>query len=165
MARLTGSQTVSETIFEEVAADLASEGKRLWHSAEAVFGHGRYHSASRTENVPEEQAMDFDPAELATDIRTRLQAAEDGAGEVYNHVKAILEERLPQVEAVVASVGSDPLFKLAYDDTIPAPGRALIAEIGAKIKELFPAQAPAQQAAPAEGDATQGTDQSQTTAA
>lgn len=159
---------MNEPLFEEVRAELAKEGERAQHvaadfaagvkegaesvarAAEAVFGHGRYHASSVTENVPEET---MDLAAVAADIRNDLQQAEDKAGEVYNHAKAVLEEKLPAIEGAVKDIGNDPLFKLAYDATIPSSVRALIAEFGAKVVALL-AEAPAADAGkPAEAPA------------
>ena len=85
----------------------------------------------------------MDLAAVAADIRNDLQQAEDKAGEVYNHAKAVLEEKLPAIEGAVKDIGDDPLFKLAYDATIPASVRALIADFGAKVVALMPAPAEA----------------------
>jgi hypothetical protein len=126
---------------------------RVADGAEAIFGHARYHSASMTENVPEEPAVDI--TEIAADIRTDLQAAEDKAGEVWNHAKAILDQKLPQIEAIGQAVANDKLFQIGIDATIPAPLRALGAEILGKVIAAFPPQQAATPApAPAEGDDT-----------
>lgn len=156
---------MTEPLFEEVRARLAREGEgarhiaagfaagmeagieSVAHVAEAVFGHARYHDASVTETPSEESSVNL--TDLAADIRTDLQSAEDKAGEVYNHAKAVLEEKLPQIEAIGKAVGSDKLFQLGIDETIPAPLRELGAEILAKVFAAFPAQ-PAPAEAPAE---------------
>jgi hypothetical protein len=137
---------MTEHIFEEVRADLAREAGRALHGITDVFRHHGYHDRNATFSVPEEPPVNL--TQLAADIRTDLQSAEDKAGEVYNHAKAVLEEKLPQIEAIGKTVGSDRLFQIAMDDTIPAPLRELGADILGRLFAAFPAPA-----APAEAPA------------
>jgi hypothetical protein len=153
---------MSETIFEEVRADLAKAGnraeqgaERVLHRIEASFGHGHYDGAQVTE-TPKEPAMAFDLAQFAADARSDITTFMDNASSDWNRAKTFVEEKLPAIEDVASKVSSDPLFQMAYDDTIPGPARALIAEIGAKIKATFPAETPTAPAAPAEGDSASG---------
>jgi hypothetical protein len=134
-------------IAADFEAGMEAGAESITRATERVFGHGRYHAASVSENVPEESPVNL--TELAADIRTDLQSAEDKAGEVYNHAKAVLEEKLPQIEAIGQEVGSDKLFQFGIDATIPAPLRQLGADILGKLFAAFPAQ----QAAPAEAPA------------
>lgn len=168
---------MSETIFEELRADLTREGGHLREEVQGAeqaagraahrisdrFRHHGYHDRNSAQHVAEGTPMDFDPVTIAADIRNDLQAAEDKAGEVWNHVKSVLEEKLPQVESITAKVGSDPLVKLALDDTIPASIRQIGADLITKLLAAFPPQAAA--TAPAEGDATASADPAQAPAA
>jgi hypothetical protein len=148
---------MTEPIFEHLREEArhaeheaAKAAGVLLHGITGRFGHHGYDDQNSLASVPEGPAMDFDPAALATDMRNDLQAAEDKAGEVWNHVKTAIEQHLPQVEAVASKLGNDPLFKLAYDDTIPASIRQIGAELITKMVAAFPSPA----AAPAEGDTT-----------
>jgi hypothetical protein len=171
---------MTEPLFEEVRAELAKEGERarliaadfaagveagaesVSHVAEAVFGHGRYHAGSVTENVPEEPAMsiltDF-PAKAEDAARKFLATAQDD----YNRAKALLEEELPAVSAEASKLASNPvvesLSKAAHLTEVPEALSAiasLIDSMEARLAaaEPAPAEAPAEAAEqPAEAPA------------
>jgi hypothetical protein len=148
---------MTEPIFSRLEHEAATAASVLLHGITDAFGQHGYHDRNSFTSVPEGPVMDFDPAALATDMRNDLQAAEDKAGEAWNHVKVVLEQHLPQVEAVASKLGSDPLFKLAYDDTIPASIRQIGAELITKMVAAFPAQAaPAEGGAGADGETADG---------
>lgn len=95
--------------------------------------------------------MAFDPAAWATDIRNDLTTAMDDASSVWNRLKTLGEEKLPAIEKAGSAVGNDRLFQQAMDDTIPAPLRALGAEVIDKGMALLGSAvaAPAEAVAPA----------------
>jgi hypothetical protein len=48
---------VTEPIFDHLREEAEHATGHVLHRVEAVFGHGRYHAGSVTENPPEESAM------------------------------------------------------------------------------------------------------------
>lgn len=131
---------MTEPIFARLEHEAATAAGVLLHGITDAFGRHGYHDRNSTASVPEGPQMDFDPEDVAAKMDAELQAAEDKAGEVWNHVKTVIEQHLPQVKTVLAKFGSDPLVKLALDDTVPASIRQIGAEIITRMIAAFPAQ-------------------------
>ena len=93
---------MTETIFDKLTRERADAAR---HNAETTH-HTSYHAPSdATAGRPEGTS----PMSILSSIEQELTAAETKASEVWNHVKTIAEQHLPQAAEILQAAESNPV--------------------------------------------------------
>jgi hypothetical protein len=122
--------------------------ERAWHDITSHIPH--HHHAN-----PAPKEHDMSLATFEQDIRNDVQAGMDKAADLYNHLKAVAEQRLPQLAAIQASPVAQAIEGVILPPDVEAELTAIVKTYAARFGT---APAPAAtdagaDAAPADGAA------------
>jgi hypothetical protein len=124
--------------------------ERVWHD---ITEHIPHHQNATTKE------HDMSLATFEQDIRNDVQAGMDKAADLYNHLKAVAEQRLPQLAAIQASPVAQAIEGVILPPDVEAELTAIVktyaARFGAAPAPVAaePAATDAAPAAPADGAA------------
>lgn len=116
---------------------LIREGEELAHRARTAMARLLHHN---------QEGTPMNIAQFEQDIRNDVQAGMDKAAELYNHLKSVAEQRLPQIAAIQQSPVAQVLEGVFLPPEIEAELTAIVKTYASRFGAA-PA-APAEPAAP-----------------